>query len=41
MVQNEAAKLQHISTDEKIANILTKPLSRVNFFYFKDKLGMM
>lgn len=29
--------LQHIRTDELIANILTKPLSPVNFKYLYDK----
>jgi len=33
--------LQYISTDEKIADILTKPLSKVKFLYFRDKLGVM
>jgi hypothetical protein len=34
MVQRGAIKLQYISTDEQIANVLTKPLSRVKFEYF-------
>jgi hypothetical protein len=33
--------LQYISTDEKIADILTKPLSKGKFVYFKDKLGLV
>jgi hypothetical protein len=41
MVQKVAVKLQHISTNEKIADILTKPLYRVKFVYFRDKLGVM
>lgn len=41
MVQKGAVRLQYISTDEQIANILTKPLSRVKFVYFRDKLGVM
>jgi hypothetical protein len=40
-VKNGVVKLQHISTDEKIVNILTKPLSRAKFFYFREKLGVM
>jgi hypothetical protein len=34
-------KIQYISTDEQIANILNKPLSKVKFEYFRDKLGVM
>ena len=34
-------QLQHISTNEQIANILTKPLSKKKFVYFKDKLGVV
>ena len=34
-------KLQYISIDEQIADILTKPLSKVKFVYFRDKLGVM
>ena len=34
-------EFQYISTDEKIANILTKPLSKTKFVYFIDKLGVM
>jgi hypothetical protein len=31
MVQRGALKLQYISTDEQVADVLTKPLSRVKF----------
>jgi hypothetical protein len=41
MVQKGAVKLQYISTDEKIVDILTKPLSKTKFVYFRDKLGVM
>ena len=34
-------KLQYIRTDEHIADILTKPLSRLKFVYFRDKLGVV
>ena len=39
MVQKGDIKLQHVSTDDKVANVMTKPLSRVKFEYFHDKLG--
>jgi hypothetical protein len=31
MVQRGALKLQYVGTDEKVADVLTKPLSRVKF----------
>ena len=41
MVQRGALKLQYISTDEQVADVLTKPLSRVKFEYLCDKLGIV
>jgi hypothetical protein len=41
MVQKGAVRLQYISTDEQVADVLTKPLSRVKFKYFRDKLGVI
>ena len=41
MVQRGAVKLQYVETDEKIADVLTKPLARVNFEYFREILGVI
>jgi hypothetical protein len=41
MVQRGAIKLQYVSTDEKVADVLTKPLSHVKFEHFPDKLGVV
>ena len=41
IVQRGAVKLQYIRTDEQVADILTKPLSRLKFVYFRDKLGVV
>ena len=41
MVQRGAVKLQYVATDEKIADVLTKPLARVRFEYFREKLGVI
>ena len=41
MVQKGAIKLQCVSTDEQAADVLTKPLSRVKFEYFRDKLDVV
>ena len=40
MVQRGEVKLQYVVTDEQIADVLTKPLGRVNFEYFREKLGV-
>ena len=41
MVQKVYIKLRYVSTNEKVANVLTKPLSRVKFKYFHDKIGAL
>ena len=41
MVQRGAVKLQYVAMDEHIADVLTKPLSRVKFEYFMEKLGVL
>jgi hypothetical protein len=41
MVQRGVVKLQYVGTDEHVEDILTKPLSRVKFEYFRDKLGVV
>jgi hypothetical protein len=40
MIQKGEVKLQYISTDEQDTNILTKPLVKGKFVFFKDKLGV-
>ena len=34
-------KLQFFATDDHIADVLTKPLYRVNFEYFRENLGVL
>ena len=41
MMQKGAIKLQYVSTDEQVVDVLTKPLSQVKFEYFRDKLGVV
>ena len=41
MVQRGAVKLQYVATEEQIPDVLTKPLARVKFKYFKEKLGVL
>jgi hypothetical protein len=41
MVQKGAIKLQYNPTDEQIVDILTKPLVKGKFVYFRDKLGVL
>ena len=41
MVQRGALKLQYVATNKQIADVLTKPLARVKFEYFIEKLGVL
>ena len=41
MVEKGVVKLPHVATDEQVADVLTKPLSKVKFEYFRDKLGVV
>ena len=41
MVQRRAMELQYIPTDEKILHVITKPLGRGKFVYFRDRLGVV
>ena len=41
MVQKGAIKLQYVSIDEQVIDILTKPLSRMKFEYLFYKLGVV
>ena len=41
MVQLGAIRLQHIGTDEQVIDILTKPLGKVKFLTFRERLGVI
>ena len=41
IVQKEAVNLKYVPTEEQVADVLTKPLARVKFEYFQDKLGLV
>ena len=41
MVQRGVVKLLYVATKEWIADVLTKPLSRVKFVYFRENLGVL
>ena len=41
MVQRRAVELWYVPTDEQIADVLTKPLGRGKFVYFRDKLEVV
>ena len=41
MVQGGAVKLQYVVMKEQIADVLTKPLARLNFEYFRERLGVL
>ena len=40
MVQRGAVRLDHIGTDEQVADILTMPLGKVMFLTFREKFGI-
>ena len=40
-VQRRAVILLYIPTNEQTADVLTKPLSKTKFEYFRDKLGVV
>ena len=41
MVERGAMKLQFVAAEEQITNVLTKPLVRVKFEYFKERIGVI
>ena len=41
MVQRGVVKLQYVAMDEHIVDVLSKPLARVKFEYFREKLGVL
>ena len=34
-------KVQYVATKEQIVDILTKPLARLKFEYFRERLGVL
>jgi hypothetical protein len=40
-VQEGVVKLKYIPTNEQTTDILTKPLSRIKFAYFREKMGIV
>jgi hypothetical protein len=40
-IQKGVVKIRYVSTDEKVTDILTKPLEKGNFVFFKDRLGVV
>jgi len=41
IVQKGAVKLEYIATEDQVADVFTKPLSKTKFEYFRDKLGLV
>ena len=40
-LQKGVLKLKYVSTKEQVVDVLTKPLARVKFEYFRNKLGVV
>ena len=34
-------KLQYVATEEQIVDVLTNPLARLKFEYFRERLGFL
>ena len=41
MVQRSVVRLNHIGINEQVTDILTKPLGKVKFLNFREKLGIV
>jgi hypothetical protein len=41
MVQTKAVHVQYLSTHEQVAYVFTKPLVRMKFKYFHERLGLV
>ena len=41
MVQRGAVKLQYVTTEEHISDVLMKILARLKFEYLREKLGVL
>ena len=41
MVQRGAVKLLYVAMEEQIADVLMKPLARLKFEYFRERLGVL
>ena len=41
MVQRGAVKLQYMEINEKIVDVLTKPLERMKLEYFRERIGVI
>ena len=40
-MERGVVKLQYVSNDDKNVDVFTKPLSKVNFKYFRENLGVV
>jgi hypothetical protein len=41
MVQRKEVLVQYLPTDDQVVDVLTKPLTRMNFDYFCEIIGMV
>jgi hypothetical protein len=41
ILQKGAVKIEYVATDEQVADVLKKSLSKMKFEYFRDKLSVV
>jgi hypothetical protein len=41
VIEKGAVKLHYVATNEQVVDVLTKPLAKVKFEYFRDKLELV
>ena len=41
MVQRGVVKIQYMTTEKQISDVLNKPLARVKFKYFRERLSLI
>jgi hypothetical protein len=41
MVKSGTVRIQYVTIEDQVADVLTKPLLRIKFEYFRDNIGVV